>query len=600
MIRWWGIAVFAVVVGIIAVFSLFFLDNIIKSIIEDRASLIVGARVDIGDLKFRVFGLSVDIKNLQIADPEHPMRNTVQVGSLAFDLGTAPLLKKKIVIERMQVVDLAWNTPRKTSGVLPARLQRKLDPPKKVSEKPFVKEKRLEDCILPDFSKMADLKKLSSQDLLAGINLTSTAFLGDYQKRVAAAKASWEKRLASLPTPEKIQADLKELQSLQDQRPKDFSQLPAYLEKVKALQQKLDDNRKSLLSAQQEFQTEMANLKTSLKEVEKLREQDLKTVMGKIGIHTPSATDLVCVLFGRNLALKVNSALGWYRRLSAFMPAGKSKEEEEKPKPVPRIKGVDVRFPIPRGYPDFLLERAEFSVRPGVRSSPEALAFDRLAGELRGLTTHPALYAKPTIFRIEGLPAGGIAKEVIISGQIDRRKTPADDRFDLKVKELRVERLQEKAGESPLQLTSALLNLNGSLHIRGDALDGRVRVDVQNPKVSVASTASILADLFKNLGTFDVTLFIGGTLDQPSMTLSSSATQALAPGLENIVRTRLKGIENEIRDAIASRVNPDLSTSTQQTGDLEKFIQKELSSRLGLATKIPTGQKGMVPFLPLR
>jgi uncharacterized protein (TIGR03545 family) len=362
----------------------------------------------------------------------------------------------------------------------------------------------------------------------------------------------------------------------------------------------LDDNRKTLLSAQQEFQTEMASLKTSLEEVEKLKEQDFKTVMGKAGIHPPSATDLVCVLFGRNLALKVDLALGWYRRLSGFMPAGKSKEEEEKPKPIPRMKGVDVRFPITRGYPDFLLERAEFSVRPGVRSFPEARAFDRLGGELRGLTNDPALYGKPTIFRIEGSPAGGIAKDVIISGQIDRRQAPADDRFDLKVKELRLERLQEKAAESPIQLTSALLNLNGSLHIRGDALDGRIRADVQNPKVSVASTASILADLFKNLGTFDVTLLIGGTLDQPNMTLSSSATQALASGLGNIVQTRLKGVQNEIRKAIASRVNTDLSTSTQQTGDLEKFIQKELSSRLGLATKIPTGQKGMVPFLPLR
>src|SRR4030042_5687025 len=108
MIRWSGLVFFIVIVGLIPIFSLFFLDGIIKGIVEDRASLVVGARVEIGDLRSKIFGLSVDIQNLQVANPEEPMRNSVEIGSLAFDLGAAPLLEKKIVIERMKVLDLAW------------------------------------------------------------------------------------------------------------------------------------------------------------------------------------------------------------------------------------------------------------------------------------------------------------------------------------------------------------------------------------------------------------------------------------------------------------------------------------------------------------
>jgi uncharacterized protein (TIGR03545 family) len=131
MIRWKGLIVFAVIVGLIILFNLLFLDRIIKGIIEDQASLAVGARVDIGDLRFGIFGLNVEIRDLQVTNPEQPMRNTVQVGSMAFDLAAAPLLKRKVVIERMRVTDLAFGTPRKTSGALPRRLQKKLGVQKK-------------------------------------------------------------------------------------------------------------------------------------------------------------------------------------------------------------------------------------------------------------------------------------------------------------------------------------------------------------------------------------------------------------------------------------------------------------------------------------
>jgi uncharacterized protein (TIGR03545 family) len=601
MIRWSGLIAFVVVVGLIAIFCLFFLDGIIKGIIEDRASLMVGAKVEIGDLRFKIFGLSVDIQNLQVANAEEPMRNAIEVGSLAFDLAAAPLLRKKIVIERMKVMDLAWNTPRKTSGALPLRLQKKLEARKKQPEMGATAEKRLEECVLPNFSALADLKKRSPEELLKGINLQSVALLGNYPKRVSGVKETWEKRLKELPTREGIESDLKSFQSLKDQRPRDLTELHAYLEKVNALQQKINDTRKTLTSAQQEFQTEMNKLKTSLQEVEKLKDADVKTVMGKMGVQIPSATDLICVLLGRGVAQKVNWGLGMYRKFSQYMSKGKPKEEEEeKPKPMPRLKGMDVRFPITRGYPDFLLERAEFSVRPDVKRVPGVFAFQRLAGEIRGLTSHPALYGKPTTFKLDGSIVGDLAREITLSGQFDHRKTLANDLIDLSIKGLRLEQTGPSSlQESPLRLASALLNVNGSLRVKGEALDGRVLMDVLNPKVTVGSSAAILDNLFKNMGSFDISLSIGGTLDQPSLGLSSSATKTLTSGLENLVQKEMKGSQDGIRNAISSRVDKDLTPARNETSNLEKLIQGEFSSRLGLTSitgTTPKGRKGLLPF----
>jgi hypothetical protein len=141
--------------------------------------------------------------------------------------------------------------------------------------------------------------------------------------------------------------------------------------------------------------------------------------------------------------------------------------------------------------------------------------------------------------------------------------------------------------------------VNGSLGVKGEALDGRVFLDVLNPKVAVESSAAILGDLLKNMGSFDLSLAIGGTLDQPSIGLSSSATKTLTSGLENLVQKEMKGLQDGIKNVISSRTDKDLTANRNEVGGLEKWIQGELSSRLGL-TSLPTGTapKGTKGLLP--
>lgn len=581
--RWWGIVAFVVIVGLISGFNLLFLDGIIKRFIEERASLAAGARVDIGDLEFKIFGLSLDIRDLQVANPDHPMRNSLQVGRLTFDLGAAPLLKKKVVIDRMNVVGLSWDTPRKTSGALPARLRRKLEEKeteKTTAEMGQAAQKRLEDCVLPDFSALKELQKQSPEKLLAGSDLKSVAFAMDYRKKIAETRTAWEKKVAALPTKGEVEKTLKELENLKDQRPRDFTQLPAYLEKINTAQKRIRDTQQRLVSAQDDFQKDLNQLKSSLADVEKFKEMDLKAVMGKLGVRIPSAEDLICVLLGREMARKVNGAIAWYRKLNRFIPAGKGKEEKPKPKPVPRMVGVDVRFPIQEGDPDFLLRRAEFSVRPGTAEQAEKMRFAKLAGEVRGLTTQPALYGKPMEFDLQGSLVGKIASTLSLNGQLDHRRTPVDDRIRLEVNGLKVERGNTSPSAAPLQLVSGLLDINGGLRARGEDLDGRVRINVSQPKVEVSSSVTVLEGLFKNLGSFDLTLAIGGTLGRPSLSLSSSAIPALSSGLQRALSTELRGIQEDLKKAIASRLAPEMGKTRQELSLLEKWMQEELSSRL--------------------
>ncbi|MBN2254218.1 MAG: hypothetical protein JW736_00775, partial [Deltaproteobacteria bacterium] len=259
----------------------------------------------------------------------------------------------------------------------------------------------------------------------------------------------------------------------------------------------------------------------------------------------------------------------------------------EKPRQVPRMKGVDVAFPVTHGYPDFLLEKAELSARADLTTASETLTFKKLSGTLEGLTTQPYLYGKPVVFNITGALAGGGARELLFKGTMDHRTEPADDTFTLSVKEIKIRRTETDDPETaPLQIASADITMNSGLKMHGESIEGSTVLTVLNPEVAVGSKAAAFENLFKNTGPFDVIISIGGTLEQPSLSLSSSLTKTLESGLKTIVREKLSGLEKNIKTSIAARVDAERDKADSETNSLEKSINGIIAERLELAGRI--------------
>lgn len=597
MIRWPGFIAFVIIAGIIAIFNFFFLDSIIKRALEKQATFFVGARVDIGDLDFKLSGFHIDMHNIQITDPEQPMRNAVETGSVSFDLAAGPLLKKKIVIEKMGVQDIAFNTPRKTSGELPVSLKKKHERIKKPLDVNIPVKTQLEECVLPDFTVLSDLKKRKPEDFLKNMDLKSSEFFADYRKQISEKKQSWEKKLQKLPSKESLNADLKSLQELISQKPEDPTRIPAYIKKVNALRQRINTSKNSLITARKDFQTEIAGLKTSLsaEELEKLKIRDYRDVMSRLKIKMPSTEDLVCVLVGKKIAKKTNNAIAWYKKLNEFMPAGKTKDKNQEQRHVPRIKGTDVHFPIIKGYPDFLIEAADFSVRSEKPAEPGKLVFSSLSGKFEGITTQPSIYGKPAVFDLKGSFAGNTAREVAFSGILDHRDTLAEDTVNLIINKLRLQSESAKVfDDSPLQLTSAYLNLDSTLSVSGENLEGSFLLTISEPKITIGQEASVLTEVFKDIGAFDVIISIGGTLDQPSMALSSSLADTLQSRLEGVVQKGMKALQGSLKKAIASSVNKDLKKISVETDGIEKSVLENITGRLNIADTILKKESGSV------
>ncbi|MBN2569967.1 MAG: TIGR03545 family protein [Deltaproteobacteria bacterium] len=590
IIRWGGLLAFVVITAFIVVLTTLLIDKIIERTIERQASLAVGARVEIGKLDLKIFSLSVSIHDIRITNPDEPMRNIIETGSVAFDLAAVPLLRKKVVIEKLGVKDIALNTERATSGALSDRPKDKKPEIQKIPE-----QNGQDKCEFPDFSVLSDLEQKAPEEILKGVSLKSSEFLANHLAKVSDARGTWEKKLANLPTKQSIEADVKTLKSMTEKRPQDISKLPVYLDKLNKVRKRLTDAKTLLVAARQDFESEISGLKQSLssKEIENLKSNDLRSVMAGLDLDIPSSEGLVCAVIGKKITAMVTRGIAWYKKLNDFMPAGIKESKKNKPDIVPRLKGVDVRFPTNKGYPDFLVEEAFFSARLVQKAEVKKLAFSRLSGSIQGITTQPAIYGRPTFIDLSGALSSGAARDVSLKGTLDRRSVTAEDSISLMINEFVVKPEGSTAFEkSPVRLSSAVINVKSDVKVMGENLNGRVYLTVNNPTFDVGQEAAVLKNLFQNTGTFDIDISLSGTLDNISVSLSSSLAGMIRTKLGDIVQEQLGGFENRLRDAMASRIQKQMIDSIRETNSLEDFILGQLSERISLAGTVTEKEAG--------
>jgi uncharacterized protein (TIGR03546 family) len=77
-----------------------------------------GATVDLASVQLDLAAGVASVKGLAITDPEDLGRDTFRAGELTFALGTADLLRRRLVIDEIASVDASMGLPRETPGRL--------------------------------------------------------------------------------------------------------------------------------------------------------------------------------------------------------------------------------------------------------------------------------------------------------------------------------------------------------------------------------------------------------------------------------------------------------------------------------------------------
>jgi uncharacterized protein (TIGR03545 family) len=565
VIRWGRLSLIVAPVLLIWVGAHYFLDRGIKRTLEIAGTAAVGARVDVADVSTSFWRLTVAIRGLAVTDPDHPMTNSIEIGTLRLHLQPKPLFWKKMIVERAEILGIRTGTPRKTSGALK----------KKEKQPPSATEKlarETAETAKGNLKEAYDPKKLISPENLLSYRKAITE-----RDRLTGLADQWKSRTKDLADQDLAQRTQDFVNKVKNEK---FSGLEG-VAKAQVLLKEGQDLKNELSAAQKELKSlgsdltrEVAEAKGTLKEIDRLRRQDIDTAIAQVK-EGLSPEGLTKGLLGPGGFAKLEKALDWIERARALNEKGQRKGS---PPPRARI-GRDVPFPFHHRWPTFHLMKATLS-----GETPGGLAYE---GTLMDVTSDPKLLGKPSLLNLSG-QAGERALTVLASLDLTT-KTPSETvnatYIGLPLKDMKLGELRG----TPVSIQEGSGAINLKLHASGPALDGTIHLKAANMKVGrltsdktdrvTAAVENVLAKITEA----SIGVDVAGTIKNPRFSLNSTLDNQLRAAVKKALEEEVATLRADVEKEVARLVD-------KETEKLSKLINTSAGPAL---EKINLGEKNL-------
>jgi uncharacterized protein (TIGR03545 family) len=591
-IRWPGLIAFVVITVIIAAAWHFLADWMVKKAIETAGTKAVGAKVELAgaDLSLMPAGLTLD--GLQVTNPDDPMANAVEIARMGMDLELAQLIRRRVVVNLLQVEGLRFNTQRQTSGALPEQAGRKAEEKKTDPSETLKKGLKKMGCgnfQLPSFEK-PDLKNLLANEKLESLEMASKL-----EADIKAEEAYWNKTLKELPDQKKLKAYEKRLKGLKTKK-SDLGSLLGKAGDALSVQKEIQADLKLIQAAQKRFEKSSKGLQKRVKALPKAPLADIRRLTAKYSLSADGLANLSQLLIGGQLCDHWQTAWEWYQRLKPYIGNITAGGEGEPAEPEPeRGQGSYVRFTEKNPLPTFLVRQTKASVQ---------LPMGDLSGKIENLNSNPPLLGHPTSFNFLGRELAA-AKSLSASGLFDLvtpGKPSSQAKLNLSGYELKAIPLsREKA--LPVMVETALADMVANFNFKEKALDTLVDMDFDAVKLSAKAPAdgnavqSALMDALSGIDRFDLTASVKGRADTSDyrMKVRSSLDQTLKSAVGNLVKKEAAKLRAQIDSRVREEVAAPLAQAEQQLKALGP-VGEELKKRLNMGGDLLKGSGLKLPF----
>ena len=599
--RWKFVIPFLAFILITVAFVAFFLDGIVESIVEERASLLNRAKVEIDKLDIGFLRPGLRIRGLAVANADNPWRNMVEVGDIGISVSVLSLFSKRIIVDEVVMEKVRVNTKRKSSGELPRRLKKRLKAEKKKEGKP-VQVPCLKLPNLEVFKKKFDVKELVDINRLESVRRAK-----QLSEDVSSMKSRWEAEINDLDVKAKadeivtkVQGSLKSLQKTEIKGPADLLRLQGELRNLREATDALRDLKREIEGKKLDFKRQVATLEKALKdEMKRLKEQDLRTILKDLGIKelmkVRLAEAFLCPFLGKAMNLIWNNA----GKIRAAMP---KMEKDEPVRTRMRAKGRDIIFPSVEKGPDFILREARLSMEQEKWS---------LRGIIRGITSDPVSYGKPTRIDIQGE-----RPKLVLNAILDHTGKIPIDTVSLDLMGYPLEGVA--FAENPLSLsniTRGFLDLKADLALRGDSIDLKTRTTVKNLVLDFSEKGTenlmvnILKEVMKTAPSLSIGLAAKGTRDDPKMSISSNIDRLFAGQLERFagkkvneltasLRTEIDGASGKEMKGFSDALTKANLNILHKFGSDESLVQENIDFLSRIVARKKGREKGLEGILP--
>lgn len=556
-IKWSYVVPRLLLIVVLGVSVWLFKDPAIKYAIVKSGETATGAKVDIESVRSDVAHTSFSIRRLQAANPSKTNQNIFEADSALLQFDRDALLRKRFVIKSGRINGLAFNTQRTADGSL------QVDPSESSASKKLAKSaseigkqwlEHAENSLKQSARENLQTVRVSEELIqrwpneYKALEVRSKQLKARIQSIVDVSKAGIKNPLRDFAKYQNAVTDVTKIQQ-------DINFIRAELKRLES-QIKIDQNR--LIQA---------------------KEHDQKMAVQLVKSSKVNAKSVTKMLLGDQQTQRLEEVLVWVKWLRDTIP-----DPERDFQPTREI-GEDIVFPGIKSYPAFLAEVLAINGRGTVAGQ----SFD-FKGNIKGLTSDPKVYGKPTEFFANAQGRNDVLVRIIS----DRTKDYDQETVSIRCPSLNFPSQVLGDPDSLLvSLSPSNMDLNVKMRIlKGndgkEYLTGRVvakQTDVRMmlgavpPALKKAQMATTINEQLSSVDNFQVTATLSGTVKDPKWKIQSDLGGKLANSMNTALQTTIDTQVLKLRRDIDKIAGEKLSEINNfvfaKQSELTRVIEKE-------------------------
>ncbi|MGH7470646.1 MAG: hypothetical protein ACRENP_22085, partial [Longimicrobiales bacterium] len=360
---------------------------------------------------------------------------------------------------------------------------------------------------------------------------------------------------------------------------------------VRRLASRVDSTRRAIDALRRTMVADVDSLVAGVRSVNEARLADFAFAKSLLKLPSFNAPDIGPALFGPVSIDAFERGMYWVLLARDHAPPGLLPRASKVPERL-RREGTTVRFVTQKSFPRFHLRQGALT-----------LALGESAGAARGdyalrvsdVTTDPALVGRPLQFSLTRAAAGSAVAQLSINGSLDHagqrmRQAIAARASGLQLPAFALPVLPLRA-EPGAGISTFALNVNGdSISGRWTINAPRVRWSSDSARAAAASSANTLESLvmrvISGIENIEFAAQIGGTIRQPSLSVSSNLDHAVADNIKRVAGEEIARAEARVRaqvDALSERARSEMNARIAQARAEAEQRLRESTERLDRA-----------------
>lgn len=549
LIRIPGLIGFVVFIALLATITLVFLDTWIKLAATKGLEQATGAEVNIASVSHSFSPFGVSISGLQLTDPNNPTHNQMQAKEINAQISLMPLLMQKVIIDDLTISGVEFSQERESKGAVYIDVE----PTEQASA---------------DFAD--DIEIPSVDDILANSPLKTTKAAEDVQTAYDKHNETLQKQYAELPTKEQLTDYQTRLKALQDVDYKDPSKLLTAKEEFDQILADLKADKKKITDFKDALKEAKADLSPKLAALKAAPGQDYDQLQGVIAGDSGAINDVTKMILGKKAAVWSDYILSAYKVAGPMLVSSGEKQEQQQ-----RADGRWIEFSDETPLPDLLVKKAVISL---------IWQDEEISSDWQDITYQHDKIGRPTLFELNS-SASKLWQSLLVKGDFSlmNEVMSASQDWDLKGLKLNDLALLDEQKLST-KIDSSLLASKGSLSVKDNMISGGGKIDLNQLAMTAKGSnqmTELIASTLTGLSSLSIDTELAGSFDNPDVSFSSNLDKQLGKALLGNLSGEQQQKLDDLKQKLTGQAAGPLGEKSSQLGewqDWEKVADGDLSS----------------------